>query len=87
VGTISNGGHIEIQDGGHCGYYRHVNCHGTIWLAGPQNLGITTWIMFVSVVEPKLWYKTSFWARLVMAAILKSKMPATVGTTVMSTVL
>jgi hypothetical protein len=23
-GTISNGGHIEIQDGGHCGYYRHV---------------------------------------------------------------
>jgi hypothetical protein len=24
LGTISNGGHIEIQDGSHCGDYRHV---------------------------------------------------------------
>jgi hypothetical protein len=26
MGAISNGGHIEIQDGGHFGYYRHVTC-------------------------------------------------------------
>jgi hypothetical protein len=25
LGTISNGGHIEIKNGGHCGYY-HVTC-------------------------------------------------------------
>jgi hypothetical protein len=35
----------------------------------------------------KVMVKTSFWARLVMAAILKSKMAATVGTTVMSPLL
>jgi hypothetical protein len=26
LGAISNGGHIEIQDGGNCGYYHHVAC-------------------------------------------------------------
>jgi hypothetical protein len=28
-----------------------------IWLARPKNLGIATWIMFVPVIERKLWQK------------------------------
>jgi hypothetical protein len=38
LGTISNGGHIEIQDGGHCGYYRHVNCI-IKWYKSPSTVG------------------------------------------------
>jgi hypothetical protein len=33
LGTISNGGHVEIQDGGYCGYYRHVNCIKMVQIA------------------------------------------------------
>ena len=45
-------GHLEIQYGGHV-----TSNNGAIWLATPENLGIATWIIFVSALEQKLWAK------------------------------
>jgi hypothetical protein len=73
LGTISNGGHIEIQDGGHCGYYRHVNWYK--WYKSP------------SIVGKLRFHSSSFllcigsgyveWHAFIVAAILKFNMAAT----------